>query len=223
MAAVGTSEAAVPSSGAFVQPAGFTFVEEDDVAFTLRLCREVYRLYGDYQDGGLAADDYVLAGLSVTMEMLAVLSHRVVDGMPAMRVTVAAAQTREMLAVMFGRDPLDGPLEGRYRAYYRAIVDESARALGSEPAPLPAGWADATLGRSPLSRSPLGPHAGAEDRPAPASGPDQLPVAAVEPAPLAPDTDPAPLAPDADPAPLAPHADPARRSVLRRLFARRAK
>src|SRR6185437_9038345 len=103
--------------------------------------REMHRLYGEYQHGSLPSDEYVQAGLTVAMEMLAVLSGSVTVGMPAMRITVAAAQTREMLAVMFGRDPLDGPPESRFRDHYRALVDESARALRSEAEPLPAGWA----------------------------------------------------------------------------------
>lgn len=146
MVAVEPTESVVERSGAVVE-SGFTLVEEDDVAFTLQLCREVHRLYGDYQVGDLPSDEFVLAGLAVTMEMLAALSRRVTDGMPAMRITVAAAQTREMLAVMFGRDPLDGPLDGRFQAHWRAVVDESARALASKPAPLPANWADVALGR----------------------------------------------------------------------------
>lgn len=156
MVAVQPSEAVLERSGTGVGTAGFTLIEEDDVAFTLQLCREVHRLYGDYQVGNLASDDYVLAGLAVSMEMLAALSRQVTDGMPAMRITVAAAQTREMLAVMFGRDPLEGPLDGRFRAHYRAIVDESARALASHPAPLPPGWAEAALGRSQIGAGPPG-------------------------------------------------------------------
>lgn len=153
MVAVEPSEAEFERSGTVVEPAGFTLVEEDDVAFSLQLCREVHRLYGDYQDGALPGDEYVLAGLAVTMEMLATLSRSVRDGMPAMRITVAAAQTREMLAVMFGRDPLEGPLDGRFRDQFRAIVDESARALGSAPPPLPAGWAEAALGHGESSQT----------------------------------------------------------------------
>lgn len=182
-----------------VERGGFTFVEEDDVAFTLQLCREVHRLYGDYQEGGLPSGEYVLAGLTVTMEMLAVLSGSITDGMPAMRITVAAAQTREMLAVTFGRDPLEGPPESRYRAHYRSIVDESARALGSHPAPLPPGWADAALGRG--AASPVHPGD---------SGGESEPVAQSE-------------ASVAETAGETDSSDPVRRSLLRRLFGRRSK
>lgn len=157
MVAVEPSEAVVERSGTVVETAGFTLIEEDDVAFTLQLCREVHRLYGDYQVGDLPSDEYVLAGLAVSMEMLAALSRQVTDGMPGMRITVAAAQTREMLAVMFGRDPLEGPLDGRFQAHYRAIVDESARALASLPAPLPTGWAEAALGHPQIAAGPVGP------------------------------------------------------------------
>lgn len=108
-----------------VEPSGFTLVEEDDVAFSLGLCREVHRIYGDYQDGNLPSTESVLAGLTVTVEMLAVLGRSVKDGMPAMRITVAAAQTREMLAVVFDRDPMHKPLEKRFRDQYRSMVAES--------------------------------------------------------------------------------------------------
>lgn len=118
-----------------VEPPGFTLVEEDDVAFCLGLCREVNRIYLDYQEGRLAATDAVHAGLSVTVEMLAVLSRSVRDGMPGMRITVAAAQTREMLAVVFGQDPMNQPMDARYRNSYRALVSESAfRMVASGPA-----------------------------------------------------------------------------------------
>ncbi|MDA8044279.1 MAG: hypothetical protein M0Z30_03435 [Actinomycetota bacterium] len=110
-----------------VESAGFTFVEEDDVAFSLRLCREVNRIYGEYQEGLLASTDAVQAGLAVTVEMLAVLSRSVRDGMPSMRITVAAAQTREMLVVVFGRDPMQQPLELGHRERYRDLVADTAR------------------------------------------------------------------------------------------------
>lgn len=80
---------------------GFTLVEEDDVAFSLALSREIHRLYGLYQDGDLAPNGQVWAGLSLTRQMVAILQARVSAGMPALRVEVAAAQVREMLAVMF--------------------------------------------------------------------------------------------------------------------------
>jgi hypothetical protein len=112
-----------------VESPGFTLIEEDDVAFSLRLCREVNRIYLEYQEGRLPSSAEVQAGLAVTMEMLAVLSQRVTDGMPGMRITVAAAQTREMLAVVFGQDPMFQPLDQRYRKRNHALVSESARRL----------------------------------------------------------------------------------------------
>lgn len=135
-------------------PSAFTFVEEDDVAFALGLCREVNRIYGDYHEGRLAASDQVLAGLMVTVEMLAALSRTVKDGMPGMRITVAAAQTREMLAVTFDQDPMQAPPPSVRRRHYRSVVAEGGRALpetrlrstfgagpGRGSGPVPGGWA----------------------------------------------------------------------------------
>ncbi len=113
-----------------VQRPGFALVEEEDVAFTLQLCREVHRIYGEYQDGELPSTDSMLAGLVVTVEMLAALSRMVRDGMPAMRITVAGAQTREMLTVGFGQDPMQQPVERRLRERYRLLVAGSAGAPG---------------------------------------------------------------------------------------------
>lgn len=115
-----------------VDQGAFTLVEEDDVAFSLQLCREVHRIYGQYQDGGLPSTDSMLAGLVVTVEMLAALSRMVREGMPAMRITVAAAQTREMLAVGFGQDPMQEPVQRRLRERYRSLVAES---VGAHPSP----------------------------------------------------------------------------------------
>lgn len=115
-----------------VERGTFTLVEEDDVAFGLQLCREVHRIYGQYQDGGLPSTDSMLAGLVVTVEMLAALSRTVREGMPAMRITVAAAQTREMLAVAFGQDPMQMPVQRRLRERYRSLVAES---VGAGPRP----------------------------------------------------------------------------------------
>jgi hypothetical protein len=98
--------------------AGFTLVEDDDVAFNLALCREIRRIYDDYQDGALTADDSLRSGLSLTIEMFAMLRGTVTDGMPALRLEVGAAQAKEMLMTMFDPDvpwlrsspSLDGPL-----------------------------------------------------------------------------------------------------------------
>ncbi len=123
-------------SDVLAEPTGFTLVEEDDVAFSLRLCREVHRLYNDYQEGDLPSTDPVRAGLMVTVEMLAILSRSVHDGMPAMRIMVSAAQTREMLAVVFDYDPMDRPLDLEFRELYRSIVAQSAQALPKAVEPL---------------------------------------------------------------------------------------
>lgn len=131
-------DATVQSVEFLPEPAGFTLVEEDDVAFTLGLCREVNRLYSDYQGEGLALSEGVLAGLVVTVEMLASLSRVITDGMPAMRITVAAAQTREMLAVMFDRDPMDGAFDWTFRERYRSMVAEAADKAVGRAAPSPA-------------------------------------------------------------------------------------
>jgi hypothetical protein len=86
-----------------VENGGFTIVEQDDVAFALSLCKEIHRIYGSYQSGELeAGDDSVRLGLLLTSQMLSTLGGAVTKGMPAMRLEVAAAQTREMVAVLFG-------------------------------------------------------------------------------------------------------------------------
>jgi hypothetical protein len=133
------------------QPAGFTLVEEDDVAFTLSLCREVHRIYGRYQEAAQPGSEPLQAGLVLTIEMLAVLSLRIETGMPAMRITVAAAQTREMLAVLFGLDPMHHPVGASFRErYLRILADASPvppAAIG--PVAFPPGRRH---GRSPFPR-----------------------------------------------------------------------
>ena len=86
-----------------VESNGFTLVEEDDVAFSLTLCREIHRIYGTYHEGELKADETVKAGLLLTGEMLSAIRRTVRDGMPAMRIEVAEAQVREMMAILFGQ------------------------------------------------------------------------------------------------------------------------
>ena len=113
-------------SDVLTETSGFTLVEEDDVAFGLGLCREVHRLYNDYQDGKLPHTEAVRAGLMVTVEMLAILSRSVRDGMPSMRIMVAAAQTREMLAVVFDYDPMDAFPDPGLREMNRSVVTRSA-------------------------------------------------------------------------------------------------
>jgi hypothetical protein len=85
-----------------VESPGFTLIEDDDVAFTVSLCREIHRIYGDYQAGALEATDSVRAGLNLTMQTFAALQNTVIDGMPALRLEVGAAQAREMMAALFG-------------------------------------------------------------------------------------------------------------------------
>ena len=131
-------------TAAEVEPSGFTLVEEDDVAFSLQLCREVHRIYGEYQDGRLPPTESMLAGLVVTVEMLAALSRTVVDGMPSMRITVAAAQTREMLAVAFGQDPMQKPVQRRLSERYRSLVTEAVGPGAGTPRP---------GGRAPAARA----------------------------------------------------------------------
>jgi len=96
------SQAAALKITPVVQSSGFTLVEEDDVAFSLTVCREIYRIYGTYQDGELAATQAVRSGLLLTMQMFATLQNTVTEGMPALRIEVAAAQTREMMGALFG-------------------------------------------------------------------------------------------------------------------------
>ena len=85
-----------------VERGGFTLVEEDDVAFSLSLCREINRIYGSYQSDDLEDNDSVHVGLALAAQVLSTLAGSVSKGMPAMRIEVAWAQTSEMMAVMFG-------------------------------------------------------------------------------------------------------------------------
>jgi hypothetical protein len=101
-----------------VHTAGFTLVEEDDVAFSLSLCKEIHRIYGSYQSGDLEATDSVHLGLSLTAQVLATLGGAVTKGMPAMRIEVAAAQAREMMAVMF-----DEPVSRKATRVTRQAMD----------------------------------------------------------------------------------------------------
>jgi len=109
-----------------VESSGFTLVEEDDVAFSVSLCREVNRIYGSYESGELEADHSVHLGLSLTVQMLARMSSTVTKGMPAMRIEVASAQTREMMTVLFG-EPL---LPQRGRAARRQVEGRCTRPVG---------------------------------------------------------------------------------------------
>ena len=95
------------------------------MTFSLRLCREVHRLYGEYHEDRLPPGDSVLAGLMLTAEILTTLQANVTEGMPALRVVVATAQIREILAVLFDEDPANHALRQRYQS----IVNESAKQL----------------------------------------------------------------------------------------------
>lgn len=87
---------------ATVVDTAFEVVEDDDVAFSLALCREVQRLYASYQSGELESTDEVGAGLDLARQMVLALQGSIDSGMPAMRLQVAAAQTAEMTAVLVG-------------------------------------------------------------------------------------------------------------------------
>ena len=116
------SEAITP----VVENGGFTLVEEDDVAFSISLCREIHRIYGSYESGDLEADHSVHLGLSLSVQILTTLANTVTKGMPAMRIEVASAQSREMMAVLFG-EPLF-PQKGR--AGRRQLEGRCTRPLG---------------------------------------------------------------------------------------------
>jgi hypothetical protein len=89
-----------------VEERGFNLVEEDDVAFTMALCREIHRLYGSYQEGDLPLTEQVWAGLNLSQTAVVTLRSTINSGMPSMRLDVAAAQAREMLAVLFGAEAM---------------------------------------------------------------------------------------------------------------------
>ena len=149
---------------------GFTLVEEDDVAFTLSMCREVHRIYGGYQDGSLVANESLKDGLLITIEMLAALTNAIDGGMPSMRIAVAATQTREMLAVMFDEDPMQKPVADKLWGPRRPMVGPAARPVQSPVKGLVGGPAE-------------GPVEGRLDGPGPGPGPGQGTVTATAPAP----------------------------------------
>jgi hypothetical protein len=148
----------IPTAVTSMEPSGITLVEEDDVAFTLTLCREINRIYGGYQEGDVLPSENVRGGLDLTLRMLAALQGTVVDGMPALRLQVAAAQAREMSAVLFGTLP------------------SARRAAVAPPAATPV----APPGSGP-ALSP--PRSGSSDRelpPGPGSWPEPQPVGLLE-------------------------------------------
>jgi hypothetical protein len=121
-------------------PAGFTLVEDEDVVFCLRLCSEVNRIYGRYHEDRLASTDPLLATLTMTAQALCALSRTVKDGMPGIRLTVAAAQTREMLAVMFGEDPMQYRASWKFQQQHQSLLAESVhpavRSIYQPPVPV---------------------------------------------------------------------------------------
>lgn len=112
-----------------VEPHGFKLVEEDDVAFSLGLCREIQRIYSSYHEGTLTPSDCVRDGLTLSLEMVTLLTATVTEGMPALRLEVASAQAREMVAVLFGMSSADRNL----------IASQARRKLTRMAAP---GWGD---------------------------------------------------------------------------------
>lgn len=137
-----------PTSSTVVDNGGFSLVEEDDVAFTLALCREINRIYTVYHDGELGVTRGVAEGLGQTLKMLEALEASVVDGMPAMRLQVAAAQAREMSVVLFGAPPLSSM--ARRPAIQPAPVLPVANAEPARPRrPWRDRWAALWSGRSP--------------------------------------------------------------------------
>jgi hypothetical protein len=124
---------------------GFTVVEDDDVSFGIALSREVHRLYGMYIAGELPATDSVRDGLLLTMEMFSTLQNTVTDGMPALRLQVGTAQSREMVGALFGYDlptrrsrelPPDGH-RARVHRTNRSIATHTARHAIERPSPSP--------------------------------------------------------------------------------------
>jgi hypothetical protein len=115
-------------------PAGFTVVEDDDVAFGVALSREIHRIYGIYMADELPATDSVRAGLMLTMEMFTTLQNSVTDGMPALRLQVGAAQVREMLGTLFGYDLPTRRSRELTPDGHRARVHRSSRSIATHTA-----------------------------------------------------------------------------------------
>jgi hypothetical protein len=131
-------------------------VAEDDIAFSLSLCREVHRIYGMYQDGDLSTGCDTWAALRVTLEMLSVLQNTVVDGLPSRRLEIATAQLNEIDQVLFKGGPDIGTQDGpqpRSRALAVPGDDNSWGSVPSQSAP---------EGRSFSRRAESGPPASFE-------------------------------------------------------------
>ena len=165
-----------------VESVGFTLVEEDDVAFSISLCHEIHRIYGSYESGELDPDHSVHLGLSLTVQILATLANTVTKGMPAMRIEVASAQTREMMAVLFS-EPL---LPQKGRAGRRQLDGRCTRPVGppleaTNPNAIPApDRAPATLPTLPVpsaqagTSAPVSSPSGPAAQPARTAHPDRL-------------------------------------------------
>ena len=138
-----------------VENGGFTIVEQDDVAFALSLCKEIHRIYGSYQSGELEpGDDSVRLGLLLSSQMLSTLGGAVTKGMPAMRLEVATAQTREMVAVLFG-EPITArkPRSGRARVEPRCQRQLGTPGPSAKHTVAPGPEAIAALGEGSQSNS----------------------------------------------------------------------
>lgn len=199
---------------AVVEPNGFTLVEEDDVAFALSLCREVNRLYGLYQEGRMQASPPLEGALMVSIEMLALVARTVTTGMPAMRITVAGAQLREMMSVVFDADPFTGSMDRSVRDGFRAVLAEMhARPAGAEPIALAEPVAGASAELAPADPAPAG-SVDADQEPA-----EPLAAVAAAEATVVEDTS---AEGTADRVAVADGGSPPKRSGLRRLFRRGA-
>ena len=174
--------ARVDSYTPVVESNGFTLVEEDDVAFSISLCREIHRIYGSYESGELDADHSVHLGLSLTVQILATLANTVTKGMPAMRIEVASAQTREMMAVLFaeplfpqkgraGRRQLDGRCSRPVSPPLEATNPKAIPAPDRAPASLPTMPGTSGPATTP---APTAYPSGPADEPARPTHPDRL-------------------------------------------------
>ena len=130
-------------------------VSDEDVRYTLDMCREINRIYQTYQDGCIDASAALMSGLVMTRDMLKAMSAKVTVGMPAMRIAVAAAQTEEIVAVLYGQAAivaLDPATQTRVRRRHRAIVTTSVKNLPELPASSEVPTATVTTTSGPAHR-----------------------------------------------------------------------
>ncbi len=137
-----------------VEERGFALVEEGDVAFALALCREINRWYSLYQNGELSADSRVRTGLDLTTRMLVTLQSVVMAGMPSMRLQVAGAQAREMMAVLFG-DELSTQVPKLPPSWGDVRTETPPAAIRQAPIPSPV-LPSVPAGRGSTDRSRMG-------------------------------------------------------------------